>query len=244
MKIIEATWEKRNFGMDTYEISLDKKDLRNFDDAYQKIKSQNFKNSYVVIKMPVGNLEALHKLEDDGYRFLETQLSLVDHFEPLDSEASILSNQEDVKTEILPKEKSEWEQIINKITPGMFDTDRVSLDPKLGKEIACKRYKNWCLDLFEKPNTNLYIKKINDVVFGFSIDVVDEKTGVVDALIGGNFEEFKNLGLGSVMLAEAKNLKANRKTAVSTNNLPILKLHQHCGRIIYKERYVLRKIYE
>lgn len=244
MKIIEATWEKRNFGMDTYEISLDKKDLRNFDDAYQKIKSQNFKNSYVVIKMPVGNLEALHKLEDDGYRFLETQLSLVDHFEPLDSEASILSNQEDVKTEILPKEKSEWEQIINKITPGMFDTDRVSLDPKLGKEIACKRYKNWCLDLFEKPNTNLYIKKINDVVFGFSIDVVDEKTGVVDALIGGNFEEFKNLGLGSVMLAEAKNLKANRKTAVSTNNLPILKLHQHCGRVIYKERYVLRKIYE
>lgn len=244
MKIIEATWEKRNFGMDTYEISLNKKDLRNFDDAYQKIKSQNFKNSYVVIKMPVGNLEALHKLEDDGYRFLETQLSLVDHFEPLDSEASILSNQEDVKTEILPKEKSEWEQIINKITPGMFDTDRVSLDPKLGKEIACKRYKNWCLDLFEKPNTNLYIKKINDVVFGFSIDVVDEKTGVVDALIGGNFEEFKNLGLGSVMLTEAKNLKANRKTAVSTNNLPILKLHQHCGRVIYKERYVLRKIYE
>ena len=244
MKIIEATWEIRNFGMDTYEISLDKKDLRNFDDTYKKIKSQNFKNSYVVIKMPVGDLEALHKLEDDGYRFLETQLSLVDHFEPLDSEASILSNQEDVKTEILPKEKSEWEQIINKITPGMFDTDRVSLDPKLGKEIACKRYKNWCLDLFEKPNTNLYIKKINDVVFGFSIDVVDEKTGVVDALIGGNFEEFKNLGLGSVMLAEAKNLKANRKTAVSTNNLPILKLHQHCGRVIYKERYVLRKIYE
>lgn len=244
MKIIEATWEKRNFGMDTYEISLDKKDLRNFDDAYQKIKSQNFKNSYVVIKMPVGNLEALHKLEDDGYRFLETQLSLVDHFEPLDSEASILSNQEDVKTEILPKEKSEWEQIINKITPGMFDTDRVSLDPKLGKEIACKRYKNWCLDLFEKPNTNLYIKKINDVVFGFSIDVVDEKTGVVDALIGGNFEEFKNMGLGGIMLNDAKKIKANRKTTVSTNNLPILKLHQHCGRVIYKERYVLRKIYE
>lgn len=245
MKIIEATWEKRNFGMDTYEISLDKKDLRNFDDTYQKIKSQNFKNSYVVIKMPVGNLEALHKLEDDGYRFLETQLSLVDHFEPLDSEIeSLPTNNLNYSVEKIKKDKNLWTHYINKITPGMFDTDRVSLDPKLGKEIACKRYKNWCLDLFEKPNTNLYIKKINDVVFGFSIDVVDEKTGVVDALIGGNFEEFKNLGLGSVMLAEAKNLKANRKTAVSTNNLPILKLHQHCGRVIYKERYVLRKIYE
>ena len=245
MKIIEATWEKRNFGMDTYEISLDKKDLRNFDDAYQKIKSQNFKNSYVVIKMPVGNLEALHKLEDDGYRFLETQLSLVDHFEPLNSEIeSLPTNNLNYSVEKIKKDKNLWTHYINKITPGMFDTDRVSLDPKLGKEIACKRYKNWCLDLFENPNANLYIKKINNAEFGFFIDIVDEKTGNTNSIIGGNFEEFKNMGLGSVMLAEAKNLKANRKTAVSTNNLPILKLHQHCGRVIYKERYVLRKIYE
>lgn len=38
MKITKATWEKRNFGMDVYEIFLDKKDLRNFDEVFQEIK--------------------------------------------------------------------------------------------------------------------------------------------------------------------------------------------------------------
>lgn len=247
MRIIEATWDKRNFGIDTYEIELDIKDLKNFDKTFKDIKDKNFKNSYVTIKLPVGNLDALHKLEDDGYRFMETQLYLVQHFQP---EILQMNSKKDVKNnisvEVVPKDKEAWENVINNITPGMFDKDRISLDPKLGLEIACKRYKNWCRDLFENPNSEMIVRKYNNEIFGFSVSILDKERGTLDGLIGGIFEKYKDLGLGSTWMNDFENSPDKNyktKTAVSSNNLSVLKIHQHCGRIIYKERYVLRKIY-
>ena len=240
MKIINATWEKRNFNMDAYEINLDKKDLKNFNETYQKIKEQNYKNAYVIIKLPVGNIAAVHKLEDEGFRFLETQLYLADHFNPLEDEINTNSLQnQGIEEYIAPKDRTEWEKIISMITPGMFDTDRVSLDPKLGIDIACKRYQNWCRDLFEKPGSIMHVIKYNGEICSFGIDVVDNETGRIDGVLGGVFEKYKKLGIGLSWIYPSK----NKKTAVSSNNLSVLKIHQHCGRIIYKERYVLRKIY-
>lgn len=249
MEIINATWEKRNFNMDAFEINLTKKDLKDFDAVLKKIDEQNFKNAYVVIKMPVGNLKALHKLEDLGYRFLETQFHLVQHFEPkLDDYKNLIENSNDeITLEFVPKEREAWERVIKKITPGMFDTDRVSLDPELGEEIACKRYQNWCMDLFEKPNSRLVVRKINGVEFGFGLDIIDEKTGTVDGILGGIFAEFKGSGLGSVYLNDTNklnNIKTSTKTSVSSNNLNIFKIHQQCGKIVAKEKYILRKIYK
>lgn len=245
MKITNATWEKRNFGMDTYEISIEKKDMRDYQEVLKKIDEQNFHKAYVVIKMPTGNLKLLHALEDSGYRFLETQLSLVNHFEPIESEVNMFAQdvKNDCTVEIVPKKKEDWNKVINKITPGMFDTDRVSLDPALGQEVACKRYQNWCRDLFDNPTSEMCVHKISSDIYGFSISVKDEKTGVIDYVLGGMFEEYKDMGFGTSWInSGASNIKA--KTAVSTNNVPVIKLHQHSGKVIYKLRYVLRKIYE
>lgn len=249
MQIINATWEKRNFNMDAFEITLTKKDLKDFDNTLKKIEEQNFKNAYVVIKMPVGNLKALHKLEDLGYRFLETQFELVQHFEPkLGDYKNLIENSDDeITVEILPKDRDEWERIIQKITVGMFDTDRVSLDPFLGEEIACKRYQNWCRDLFKNPNSRLSVRKINGVEFGFALDIFDEKTGSIDGVLGGVFTEFKGIGLGVTWLNDknvSKTEKVANKMAVSSNNLNVFKIHQQCGRIVYKEKYILRKVYD
>lgn len=238
MKIINATWEKRNFNMDTYEIILDKKDLRNFDETFLEIQNQNFKNAYVVIKMPVGNLVAIHKLEDYGYRFLETQIGLVDHFLPLQDDL-FLSESKAVVYEEISKNKDEWEKIIKKITPDMFDTDRVSLDPFLGKEIASKRYQNWCRDLFQDENSTMLIIKYNDEICGFVIYLIDEKNNKKDGVLGGFFAEYKDMGMGLSWVNKTTNIK----TSISSNNLSVFKIHQHCGRIVYKEKYVLRKIY-
>lgn len=248
MKIVEATWEKRNFGMDVFEITLNKKDLKIFEETLEIIKKQNFKNVYVVLKMPVGNLKALHKLEDLGYRFLETQISLIDNFEPkLDKydgiEDNIIKN---IAIENIPKEKEQWERIIKKITPGMFDLDRVSLDPLLGKEIACKRYKNWCMDLFDNPNSSMIVRKIGNKECGFAINVVDKMNGKIDGIIGGVFEEFKNIGLGISWLHEKNGYDSKQnpiQTSVSSNNVPVLKIHQQAGRIVTRLKYVLRKVY-
>ena len=76
MKIINATWEKRNLGCDAYEIQIERKDLKNFSSIMSDLKKQDFSGAYVTVKMPVGNLEALHALEDDGFRFMETQYKI------------------------------------------------------------------------------------------------------------------------------------------------------------------------
>ena len=244
LKIIVATWERRNFGIDAYEILLDKKDLRNFDEIFKEIQNQNFKNAYVVVKMPVGNLKALHTLEDDGYRFLETQLYLIDHFKPKESDIEILgsiSEYEQITIDEVPKIREKWEEIIQKITPGVFDTDRVGLDPILGEEIACKRYQNWCRDLFDNPHSVMYARKINGEICGFGIELVDKISENVNSILGCIFKEYKHIGIGTSWINEHSN---NKKTAVSSNNISAIKIHQHTGRIIYKMRYVLRKKYD
>lgn len=243
MKITKATWEKRNFGMNVYEIFLDKKDLRNFDEVFQEIKDQGFQKAYVVIKMPVGNLKALHALEDDGYRFLETQLYLNDYFQPKDLELDIIRNEiihNNLTIEQIPKIREKWEEIIQKITPGTFDTDRVSLDPILGEEIACKRYQNWCRDLFDDLNSIMYVRKINGEIYGFHIDVID-KTGSIVGVLGAIFPSYRTKLLS---ISWIDNYAGNVKTATSSNNPSATKIHQHNGKIIYKMRYVLRKKYD
>ena len=86
MKIVKAVWEKRNLGYDAYEIVLDKRDLKKgAESILEDLRAQNFYHAYVTIKMPVGNLNVLHALEDVGFRFMETQLYLKDHFAPLET---------------------------------------------------------------------------------------------------------------------------------------------------------------
>lgn len=245
MKIIKATWENRNLGRDAYEITLDRKDLKDFDATLKEIHAQNFVGAYVVVKMPVGDLKALHALEDDGFRFVETQFHIADYFEPKempDETAGLMKNAERVT---VPKDRTEWERVISKITPDMFDTDRISLDPLLGKEIACKRYQNWCRDLFENPHSWMWVMKVDGQEVSFGLNIRDEEKQTDDGILGGVFAEFKNEGYGvSLSCDNNKKNKVKGKTVISSNNLAMLRIYQHFGRIITKELYVLRKNYE
>ena len=243
MKIIKATWENRNLGCDAYEITLDRKDLKNFDAVLDEIHTQDFAGAYVTLKMPVGDLKALHALEDDGFRFMETQFHIADYFEPKetpDEAADLMKNAERI---VIPKDRAEWERIISKITPDMFDTDRISLDPLLGKEMACKRYQNWCRDLFDNPNSWMWVMKVDGQEVSFGLNVRDAEKQTDDGILGGVFAKFKNIGYGIFQSGEL-NRKTKGKTIVSSNNTAMLRIYQHFGKIITKEMYVLRKIYE
>lgn len=244
MKIIKATWENRNLGRDAYEITLDRKDLKDFDTTLQEIRAQDFTGAYVVVKMPVGDLKAMHALEDDGFRFMETQFYITDYFKPKetpDERVDLMKNAERI---IIPKDKKEWERVISKITPDMFDTDRISLDPLLGKEIACKRYQNWCRDLFNNPNSWMWVMKVDGQEVSFGLNIRDEEKQMDDGILGGVFAEFKNEGYGIFQACDKAESKTKVKTAVSSNNPPMLRIYQHFGKIITKELYVLRKVFE
>lgn len=245
MNIVNAVWEKRNLGCEAYEITLTKKDFEQRSERIlEKLHAQNFQNAYVVIKMPVGNLNILHALEDDGFRFMETQFSLKDHFTPLESPEQIKELMNGAERIVVEKTRDAWAEVIEKITPDMFSTDRISLDPAFGMEIACTRYKNWCWDLFEKPDSWMWLLKIEDKDISFGINLHDEKRGIVYGVLGGVFAEYRGEGYGIFQSLGAQTTPGKQgKIVISSNNAPMLRIYQNYGKIIYKERYVLRKIY-
>ena len=242
MKVTHATWERRNLGRDAWEITLDRKDMEDVSGVIKTLNDEKFKGAYVCVKLPVGNLKMVHALEDDGFRFLEVQLSLISHFEP----ANILSQREsmgNVEFKTVEKTSEAWERIIQKVPAGLFDTDRIALDPRFGPDVARRRYQNWMRDLLANPKSRLTVMVVDGNEIAFGLDIVDE--GRVEGVLGATFEEFRNSGYGMLSMAgyDEGELAMKHRTAVSSNNQAVLRTHQNCGRIIYKEMYVFRKIY-
>lgn len=245
MKIIKATWENRNLGCDAYEITLDRKDLKNFDAVLDEIHTQDFAGAYVTLKMPVGDLKALHALEDDGFRFMETQFHIGRSLQNYETPDMLKRFQNMLNREEVPKTASEWRKVVDLITPDMFTTDRIYLDPQLKPEMSCTRYKNWVMDLVGKPNNSLYIYKHLEKIIGFGLYECNPEKKAVHDLLGGVFNEYK-AGMYGLILMNTFNLCEKRKgtktneTCISSNNAAVCKCYSLLGYCIYDELYVLR----
>lgn len=250
MKIVKATWENRNLGHDAYEITLDRKDLKNFDATLKEIHAQDFRGAYVVIKIPVGVLKALHALEDDGFRFVETALSFkirTDNFE-IPKQYERICSLFDYR--IISHNTSEWEEIIDKyITDDMYVSDRIYLDPLLPEGTSSTRYKNWSKDLKNDINTTFllfYNKKNNDPV-GYLILKYNADENSFDGPIGGIFAHINYFGIGSLLMIAPLIFSKERNAKyyyvhISSNNFPVLKLYSAFSCECVSEQYVLRKM--
>lgn len=244
VKTVHAVWERKNLGRDAWEVTLDKKDMADVQSVIGALHDPQFDGCYVCVKLPVGNLRMVHALEDDGFRFLETQLHLVEALEPSDvMRYGASADHIPVEERVVPKTREAWGAIIEKITPGMFDTDRIALDPAFGPDVACQRYRNWCWDLFENPRSAMSVSSCEGEDVSFGIALHDPATGICDSVIGGNFSRSKDFGLGALVNSKAHFTGRVFKTAVSSNNLPMFRIHQNLGRIVRNEQYVFRKLY-
>lgn len=242
MKTVHAIWERKNLGRDAWEVTLDKKDMADVQSVIGALHAPQFDGCYVCVKLPVGNLHMVHALEDDGFRFLETQLHLVEVLEPSDvMRYGESADHIPVEERVVPKTREAWGTIIEKITPGMFDTDRIALDPAFGPDVACQRYRGWCWDLFGNPKSIMNVSSLAGQIIGFGIAVLIQEPDVYDGILGGIFEAGKECGLGACIVKSGG--KGKLRTTVSSNNVAMLKIHQNHGRIVRNERYVFRKIY-
>ena len=239
MKIVEATWDRRNFGRNAWEVTLGRDDMADVEKTRAALRDSRFAGAYVCVKMPVGNLKMLHALEDDGFRFLETQFSLIDKFSADDLMDVCEKAGEQVRIMIVEKDRAAWERVIAKIEPEMFDTDRISLDPLLGPKVACTRYQNWVRDLFDDPRSFLSVMVLDGEEIAFGVDIVDGRTS--RGILGGIFPKFKYAGYGMALMAGPRDRTYTLRAEVSSNNPYVLRVHQNFGRVIYKELYVLRK---
>ena len=102
------------------------------------------------------------------------------------------------------------------------------------------------MDLLDHPKSVMFKLQKEEEIISFEVGVYNYKN-ILDALIGGVFAKYKGGMYGMYQNYPVSDYEADiRKkiVTVSTNNFPMLKIHQQTGMTINRMLYVLRKIYK
>lgn len=226
MKIIDATWEKRNLGVTTLEIRVEQNDC--LDDLSSSL--DKFNSQYNVVKIPAGKADMMFFLQENGFKFIEGVVHLTHSLHDID--LNPVQKRLDSAVSYKLMNQTDIEQLYNEIKNGLFYTDRIFLDSYFTKEQAQNRYVNWISDELTR-GTELYklIYKNENIGF-FTFKQIDN--GVYYPFLAGVYKKYQTSGLGAIFcykpIIEAR--KRNAKlisTYVSTNNSNTLRLHSMFG---------------
>ncbi len=239
MRIIDAYWEKRNLGVDVKEVICSETD------TVEELKETllQIDTPYSVVKVPSGCVPFLLAAQQCGYSLIEASISyegsikticpprVFGHFTP---HVSIRTASRDLVEKALVEMES------GKI----FTTDRIALDPAFSREMAGKRYANWCRDVMESgAEMEIAYYKEAPVAFNVSCEKND-RPGAFVGLMGGVFSSFLDKGMGFLLVhceMEAC-MKNGGKWCIGTtssNNISSLRLHLRYGFDITGTQYVL-----
>ena len=187
MKCINATWEERNLGVKTIEISVEKKDAILSDkDICKNIEDfrKNYQAKYVVVKVDTKYPRISQLLQNNGYILIESQIGLK-------------LNREDAKDkyeqykDMFPGigygrvDNGQLDYVISEINKGIFSTDRIALDPYFGINVANNRYALWVQDEVQR-GADIFFSYYNNQPIGFFLGK-DLGNGNINGLLGGVF---------------------------------------------------------
>jgi hypothetical protein len=224
MIITNAIWEKHNIGLKTCEITFSATD--NIDDYIQSKVEKDFE--YIVAKAPAGRLSLIHDLENRGFRYLENQLQIAvnpQEINRIDKKWNRVLNGMNCKK---ITSEDDFKLLFDNINKGMFDSDRVTLDPLLGRKASASRYSNWLNDLRTEKETEIYFLMKNKKKIGFFIFKNNPKKSI-HCVLAGLFDNYKGRGNALAIiylylkLASEKGVKT-LISAISTNNKGIMNL--------------------
>lgn len=239
MKIIKAEWEMRNLGVKTYEISLEnEKDFKKL-----LIFENNNDYEYLVVKIPAHLMSYFLNIQDLGYKFIE--MNTVCHY-ICSTPYTLTSIQKRLYRNISYKlmDRKDIDYLFDRISEGMFSTDRISLDPFFSKEQSSNRYIGWINDELDCGSNiyNIYYKENKVGFFGLSKIYKNE----CFAFLGGIYPEYQLLGIGTIMnyleIDEAKAQGATRlKTSFSSNNRGAYAVHLSMNYVLEDNCYIFIK---
>lgn len=218
MKIIDAFWEKRNLGVSSYEVIIEKGDTT--DDIQEKL--ADLDADYIVVKVSSEFSEVLSSVQKLGFEYIE-DLIHVEHDLSEVTRNRIIQRLYD-ETSYREMNKDDLEQLWDEIRDGMFDSDRISNDSHFGIETAAQRYINWINDLLEK-GAKLFVMRYRNDNSGFIILDTDDGVSYYSVL-GGAYKKYRKTGIGIVQKEQEITKKLGGKrviTAVSSNNVGQLK---------------------
>lgn len=228
MKVIDCYWEEANIGSSTVEVEIEKDDVFNEETFSEFVCSFD----YVVVKVPMKMTTFNFGLAKLGYTMTEIQCKLSKDYADFNFDDGLVKR-------IMPhvsfqkiEDNSSLRTLIEQITPGMFSTDRISLDPHYGLEKACGRYKNWISSYFEEGKAEFLSLKYDNKDVGFSMYRKDGAT--VEMILGGIFEGYQSRGIGILTptrhLLYAKQTGETIKkvsTTISSNNVSVWRIYNH-----------------
>lgn len=246
MKIVNAEWEIRNLGVKTIEISIEKNDtLLSEKDLIATIEKhiRQYEASYVVVKSDSRYSAISLYLQRAGFIFMENQIDLranrkdiadsVEKYRKVCAGAHCrLADEEDIQ------------MIFSEMERGIFDTDRIALDPYFGVKAANRRYLFWMQDEL-KRGASLYLTKHYEKTLGFCL--FKRNGSEIHDLLGGllNLHEAEQgKGLFSHYASRVCFLNCGArvyKTSISSNNLGIVRLQFMFGCTVNNIKNVLIK---
>lgn len=239
MKIVNAHWEYRNLGVNCTELNLDPNDsMVAFKEALETLDS-----GYQVIRIPSGRTDLLLAAQNMHFQVIEMSIQIA----KVVDEYSLPKIFKRFESHIIVSEatQEDIDRVLNLMRNGdLFTTDRISLDPYFTSEQSGERFYNWTKDSLDN-GAHIFIAKYKGESAGFGVNYTTDGKRYV-ALFGGVFPEFAGKGLGFTALHTNMVSIINQGgtsivTAVSSNNQPILRLHESFGYQVQELHYVLIK---
>lgn len=226
MKIIHAHWEKRNLGVATVEVEIDR------NDTIEEIASalRNLDGEYFVVKIPAGKMDAMFLVSSMGFDFVESSIHVthdLKNIELKDIQKRLIDS-----VNYAPMNSDDVEELFIEIRNGMFESDRIYLDPYFSFDQAAMRYIGWIKDELEKDTELFKLTYKDDMIGFFTFKSIGD--GIYYPFLAGIYKKFRKSGLGISIaykpLCEA--VKRNGKmisTQISTNNSSTVKVHSIMG---------------
>lgn len=228
IQITDCYWEVANIGQKTCEVSV------NRTDSLEKILLDELDSQYEyqVFKVAPGNINANVLLGENGFHLIESQIEVEKKYREFDYGAPLIRY-------LMPKvsfceleEEDEFESIFKRMTPNMFVSDRIALDPFLGLEYSYKRYCNWMRTAFMNKSAS-FIQFIYDgEPVGFSMYRI--KDNVWQGDLGGVYPECGG-GLGLLtpsapfLYIKQRGIKLSKMSShISSNNIPVFPPYNYC----------------
>ena len=237
MRFVDTYWEKENLGVDSGKFIVDSdEDVIELEKALR-----NCNKEYLEADVIPGCIKSIIALENNGFHFMETAIGLkacvTDIKIPKSMERFIGKVSYDESTE------EELKIILDIISSGkMFLTDKISLNSVFGSEKAGNRYYNWFQSLLKNGAKCFSIHYMGKFV-GFELSILKDAT--VEFFLGGGFPGVY-AGAGMMTVTASYDYWTHQsiksiETNVSSNNLPVLKLHELFGLRINEMRYIFAK---
>ncbi|MBR5914412.1 MAG: hypothetical protein IKZ58_08625 [Selenomonadaceae bacterium] len=226
MKIIDATWEKRNLGVTCYEIEFSNEDkLSDIESNREKF----FERQYVVLKVPNNRADISAYVQSQGAKYIESLITFqcdLRNWKLPDSLKDLCA-----LSSYAPMNDDDIEVMFSEIRKGIFKTDRVYLDPYFTKEQAAQRYVNWSKDMLKQGYTPYKIL-YQGVTVGFYLHA-----------LAGVYSKFLGTGMGMFVQYACidSSIKAGRTKAyavVSSNNPEVVNIRIKLGCQIKSTNYI------